>query len=82
MWLNGLFYWQSKYQTITASSMAESKIYATDKCMNTLLHLHHLILGLNLTKQFMPTPTTVHNDNACVRSGPKTSQLKDLDTFK
>ena len=30
----------------------------------------------------MPTPTTVHNDNACVRSGPKTSQLKDLDTFK
>ena len=66
IWLNGPIHWQSKRQSITARSSAEAEIYATDKCTKFILYLKHILDDLNLI-HYMPSPTTIYNDNAaCV----------------
>ena len=67
LWLGGPLHWVSKRQSITARSSAESEIYATDECCKALIHLSMLVDGLNLTKEYMPNPTLLYNDNqACI----------------
>ena len=63
----GPIHWVSKRQSITAQNSAEAKIYATDECVKSLLHLSHIISELALTSQFLDLPVTIFNDNhACV----------------
>jgi hypothetical protein len=57
----------SKRQTITARSTAEAEIYATDECVKYLKYIYQILDEMNLAKDLMPKPTTIHNDNAaCV----------------
>ena len=78
IWLNGPVHWISKRQTITARSTAESKIYATDECIKALLHVNHLISGLHLSKELMPKPTVVYNDNTVCVAWSKSTTTKGL----
>ena len=67
IWMHGPVHWVSKRQTITARSTAEAEIYATDECTKFLLHFLHILEELGLAEKLMPSPTTIHNDNAaCV----------------
>ena len=67
IWLNGPIHWMSKRQTITARSTAEAEIYATDECVKYLKYIYQILDEMNLAKDLMPKPTTIHNDNAaCV----------------
>ena len=66
--LHGPLHWSAKIQTITARSTAESEIYATDTCVEQILHLPHIISDLGLTKQLLAKTTPIYNDNmACVQ---------------
>ena len=76
--MNGPIHWISKRQTITARSRAESEIYATDECIKALLHVNHLITGLELDKELMPQPTIVYNDNAACVAWSKNTTTKGL----
>ena len=68
LWLNGPLHWLSKRRTITARSSAKAEIYATNKCIKSLLQLSFLTDGLNLSNTLLPKPITVYNDNAaCVQ---------------
>ncbi len=65
--LLGPIHWLSKRQTVTAGSSAEAEIYATDECIKFLLELVQLLEFLGVKELFMPSTTTVYNDNmACV----------------
>ena len=58
----------SKRQSITARSIAEVEIYATDECTKNILHFRHLLEDLDLLSTFAPSATILHNDNAaCVQ---------------
>ena len=66
--LHGPLHWSTKKQSITARSTAESEIYATDTCVQQILHLSHIINDLDLSKQLLSTTTPIFNDNmACVQ---------------
>lgn len=66
--LHGPLHWQSKRQTITARSSAESEIYATDECVRELEYLRKVMTELNLKETFFQKPTSIYNDNmACVQ---------------
>ena len=67
-WFMGPLQCTSKWQTITACSLAEAEIYATDECIKLLQHFSFLSEGLNLKDSIMPDPTIVYNDNAaCIQ---------------
>ena len=66
--LHGPLHWQSKRQTITARSSAESEIYATDECVRELEYLRKVMTELNLKETFFQKPTSMYNDNmVCVQ---------------
>jgi hypothetical protein len=70
--LLGPLHWLSKRQTVTAGSSAEAEIYATDECVKFLLELDQLIEFLQVKSIFMPSTTTIYNDNnACVNWSKK-----------
>jgi hypothetical protein len=60
----------SKRQTITARSMTEAKIYATDECTKCLLHLHQniLLFGSNLSvwKKAHEKPVMIVGQDQCI----------------
>jgi hypothetical protein len=65
--LLGPIHWLSKRQSVTAGSSAEAEIYDTDECVNFLLELTQILDFLEVNDLFMPSPTTIYNDNnACV----------------
>jgi len=65
--LLGPVHWVSKCQSVTAGSSAEAEIYATDECIKFLLELVQILEFLGVKDVFMPSVTTVYNDNmACV----------------
>jgi len=65
--LFGPLHWMSKRQTVTATSSAESEVYATNECVKFLLELTQLLDFLQIRDIFMPTSTILYNDNrACV----------------
>jgi len=65
--LLGPLHWISKRQTVTACSSTEAEIYATDECMKFLLELDQLLQFPDVKRLFMPSTTTIYNDNkACV----------------
>jgi hypothetical protein len=68
IWLGGPVHWDSKQQSITASSLREAEmLYTTDECTKQLIHLSYLIDGLQLTEKLMHPPTKVyHNNITCV----------------
>jgi hypothetical protein len=61
--LLGPLHWLSKCQTVTAGSSAEAEIYATDECTKFLLELDQLVDFLQVKQIFMPSTTTIYNDN-------------------
>jgi hypothetical protein len=66
--LLGPLHWMSKRQKVTAASSAEAKIYATDECVKFLLELNQILEFLGVEDIFMPSTTTIFNDNnACVQ---------------
>jgi len=70
----GPVHWLSKRQTITAGSSAEAEIYATDKCVKFLLELVQLLEFLEVKDIFMPTTSTIYNDNkACIQWSKSTT---------
>jgi len=65
--LFGPLHWLSKRQTVTAGSLAEAEIYATNECVKFLLEFHQLLEFLGVKHQFMPGTQTIYNDNnVCV----------------
>ena len=67
LWLSSPLHWSAKQQGITARSLAEAEIYATDECVKQLQHLHNIIQDLGVLKLLMPGTTNVYNNNsACV----------------
>ncbi len=78
IWFGGPLHWSSKRQSITARSSAEAEIYATDECTKQLIHLSFIVDGLNLTKEVMPSPTMIYNDNMACVLWSKTTSTKGL----
>jgi hypothetical protein len=67
-------HWLSKRQTITAGSSAKAEIYATDECVKFLLELVQLLEFLEVKDIFMPTTSTIYNDNkACIQWSKSTT---------
>jgi len=65
--LLGPLHWLSKRQSVTAGSSAEAEIYATNECVKFLLELAQIFDFLGVRDLFMPSVTTIYNDNqACV----------------
>jgi Reverse transcriptase (RNA-dependent DNA polymerase). len=52
IWLAGPLHWVSKWQSITARSSAEAKIYAVDECTKCIQHLTNILIDLQLYTQF------------------------------
>jgi hypothetical protein len=72
--LLGPVHWLSKRQSVTTGSSAEAEIYATDECVKFLLEISQLLEFLHVKEIFMPTTTTVFNDNrACVQWSKSTT---------
>jgi len=70
----GPVHWLSRRQSITAASSAEAEIYATDECVRFLLDLSQLLDFLDVKDIFMPSTTTIYNDNrACVQWSKNTT---------
>jgi len=70
--LLGPIHWMSKRQKVTAASSAEAEIYATDECCKFLLDLAQILDFLDVRHIFMPSTTTIYNDNkACVQWSKK-----------
>jgi len=70
--LFGPLHWLSKRQSVTAGSSAEAEIYATDECVKFLLELVQLMEFLQVKHIFMPSTTTIYNDNsACINRSKK-----------
>jgi hypothetical protein len=62
----------SKRQKFTAASLAEAEIYATDECVKFLIELEQILSFLDVKHLFMPTTTTIYNDNnACIQWSKK-----------
>jgi hypothetical protein len=78
IYLGGPVHWVSKRQTITARSLAEAEIYATDECTKCLLQIHQIVDSLNLTDNIMPLPTTIFNDNSACVNWSKNMTTKGL----
>jgi hypothetical protein len=78
IWLGGPVHWMSKRQSITARSSAEAEIYATDECTKQLIHLSYIIEGLDLTNEFLSTPTPIYNDNSACVCWSKATTTKGL----
>lgn len=65
--LLGPLHWVSKQQTITAGSLAEAEIYATDECVKFLFELVQILDFLEVKDMFMPNTNVIYKDNqACV----------------
>jgi hypothetical protein len=76
--LFGPLHWQSKRQSVTATSSAEAEIYATDECVKFLLELSQILDFLDLKQTSMPSTNLIYNDNnACVQWS-KTTTTKGL----
>jgi hypothetical protein len=70
--LLGPLHWISRWQKVTAGSLAEAEIYATDDCVKFLLELVQLFEFLDVKHSFMPTTNVIYNDNqACVNWSKK-----------
>jgi len=70
--LFGPLHWLSKRQSVTAGSSVEAEIYATDECVKFLLELVQLMEFLQVKHIFMPSTTTIYNDNsACINRSKK-----------
>jgi hypothetical protein len=78
LFLEGPVHWVSNRQSITAQSLAKSEIYAMDECTKSLQHLSYIIDGFNLTAKFMPSPTTIYNDNSACVNWSKNTTTKGL----
>lgn len=76
--LLGPIHWLSKRQSVTAGSSAEAEIYATDECVKFLLELVQTLEFLGVKDVFMPTTTTVFNDNMACVNWSKCSTTKGL----
>ncbi len=76
--LLGPIHWLSKRQSVTAGSSAEAEIYATDECVKFLLELVQTLEFLGVKDVFMPTTTTVFNDNMACVNWAKCSTTKGL----
>ena len=75
--LHGPLHWSSKRQKITARSLAEAEIYATDECVKDLIYLRNILLDLDL-KHTLPEKTTVYNDNMACVTWSKSKTTKGL----
>ena len=64
LWLGGPVHWQSKRQSITARSSAESEIYAIDECTKAIQHITNILKDLDLFNTFTDGPIPIKNDNA------------------
>jgi len=65
--LFGPLHWISKRQTVTAGSSAEAEIYATSECVKFIIELSQTFDSIGVRDIFMPSTTTIFNDNkACV----------------
>jgi hypothetical protein len=76
--LLGPIHWLSKRQSVTAGSSAEAEIYATDECVKSILELVQTLEFLGVKDDFMPTTTTVFNDNMACVNWAKCSTTKGL----
>mmetsp|Transcript_12383 Transcript_12383/g.17655 ORF Transcript_12383/g.17655 Transcript_12383/m.17655 type:complete len:214 (+) Transcript_12383:3276-3917(+) len=64
--------WASKRQKITAHSMAEAEIYATDEAVKLIIHIQNIRNDLKFNQDNHPIP--IFNDNqACVTWSKKTA---------
>ena len=78
LWLHGPLHWQSKRQAITARSLAEVEIYATDECLKQVIHVTNLIEGLLLDNELLHLPTPLYNDNSACVCWSKSTTTKGL----
>jgi hypothetical protein len=78
IYLFGPLHWLSKRQAVTAGSLAEAEIYATDECVKLLLELVQLLEFLNVKHLFMPSVNTIYNDNKAYVSWSKPCTTKGL----
>lgn len=57
--LHGPLHWCAKRQPKTARSTAEAEIYATDECVNHILHLSNIISDLDINNTLMTKSTPI-----------------------
>jgi len=76
--LLGPIHWLSKWQTVTAGSLAEAEIYATDECIIFLLELSQIMDFLEVKDIFMPGTNGAYNDNKACVQWSKLSTTKGL----
>jgi len=76
--LFGPLHWISKHQQVTACSSAEAEIYATNECVKFLLELVQILEFFEVRDIFMPTTTTIYNDNNACVNWSKRSTTKGL----
>ena len=66
--LLGPLHWMSHRQKVTAASLAEVEIYATDECVKFLLDLVQILDFLEIKYLFMPSTNIIYNENkACIQ---------------
>jgi hypothetical protein len=76
--LLGPLHWLSKWQSVTAGSLAEAKIYATDKCVKFLQELTQILDFLGVKSIFMLGINIIYNDNCAYVQWSKCTTTKGL----
>jgi hypothetical protein len=76
--LFGPLHWLSCGHGVTAGSLAEAEIYATDQCVKFLLELSQILEFLSLKQFFMPSTNTIYNDNHARENWSKHTTTKGL----
>jgi len=71
-------HWLSKRQSVTAGSLAEAKIYATDKCVKFLQELTQILDFLGVKSIFMLGINIIYNDNCAYVQWLKCTTTKGL----
>jgi hypothetical protein len=71
-------HWLSKRQSVTAGSLAEAKIYATDKCVKFLQELTQILDFLGVKSIFMLGINIIYHDNCAYVQWSKCTTTKVL----